>query len=131
MDSACPKIHRQTDFPEDYCNPRRLGLTTRGLCIWLALQTLSMPVLFLCADIATVTVTVPSTTSLSVSWMESTSTPPQHLSTDTFTVTLTPECRNGQITPTAPDPRTVAYNAGPVVFTNLSMLCVCVCVCVL
>ena len=26
MDFACPKIHTQTDFPEDYCNPRRLGL---------------------------------------------------------------------------------------------------------
>ena len=26
VDSACPKIHTQTDFPGDYCNPRRLGL---------------------------------------------------------------------------------------------------------
>ena len=32
MDSACQKIHTQTDFPEDYCNPRRLGLINKNYC---------------------------------------------------------------------------------------------------
>lgn len=73
--------------------------------------------LALFADLATVTVNVVSDTTLRVSWVEPSSL--THLLSDTYTVTVTPNCKNDQTGPVAPAPQTVAYNAGPVTVNSL------------
>jgi len=71
-------------------------------------------------DPVTVTVTPVSDNSLSVSWVDSASGGSTHLPTDTFTITATPSCRDGQSGFTQPDPQTVPYDAAStVLFTGL------------
>ncbi len=66
-----------------------------------------------------VSVSVVSDNSLQVSWTEPSSL--THLPTDTYTVTLTPDCRDGETGPDSPTPQTVAYNASPVTVNGLGM----------
>lgn len=70
-------------------------------------------------DPVAVTVTVDSTTSLRVSWAEPASISSQHLPTDTYTVALTPSCKDGSAVDT-PTPQSVLYDASPIVqFSDL------------
>ncbi len=58
-----------------------------------------------------VSVTVESDTTLSISWIEPSSL--THLPSDTYTVTVTPACMNGDTAVFTPPPQTVAFDAIP------------------
>ena len=55
VDSARPEIHththihRQTDFPEDYCNPRHLGLIQNVMLVGMA-NKISKNYTYKCVD---------------------------------------------------------------------------------
>ncbi len=70
-------------------------------------------------DLAMVTVSAVSDDRLSVTWTEPSSL--SHLPNDTYTVTVTPNCRDGETGPDTPDPQTVPYNAAPVTISGLGM----------
>ena len=60
--------------------------------------------------------------SINISWVKSTVTATQHLPTDSYTVTVTPDCKYHQHTGMAiPPPQTVPYNATLVEIAQLGM----------
>ncbi|XP_064384964.1 uncharacterized protein LOC135333878 isoform X2 [Halichondria panicea] len=66
-----------------------------------------------------VSVTVESDTTLSISWVEPSSL--THLPSDTYTVTVTPTCMNGDTAVFTPPPQMVAFDATPTLqVTNLN-----------
>ena len=64
-------------------------------------------------DPVKITVNNVSPQTLSVSWVESATGAASHLPTDTYTITATPSCRDGQTGFTSPAPQTVSYTDTP------------------